>query len=293
MQPRQRALYADRIERAIALMQRRIGQGEAPSLAELAAEAAMSDYHFHRIFRLMTGEAPGAAITRVRLAGSLPALVEGGVSAGSGQSGYATAQAYARALKATTGETPTALGRDGAKVEQLALHLSRPLSDAATQAAALQIEIVELAPLRLLAVRNIGAYAELNTGFGRLFELVLAQVAPESLCGIWGLPQDDPRFTPPAACRFVCALDTGGEGGAIDGLEELGLAGGRHLRLFAQGNYDLLHERLDALYIVLIERDLPLGDGPLLIHYLDDADEVAPSEQRAEVYLPIGPEEIA
>lgn len=293
MQPRQRALYAERIERAIALMQRRIGEGEAPSLADLAAEAATSDYHFHRIFRLMTGEAPGAAINRVRLAGSLPALVEGGVRAGSGQSGYATAQAYARALKVATGETPTALGRDGARVEQLARKLSRPAPDAATQSAVLQIEIVELAPLRLLAVRNVGAYAELNAGFGRLFELVLAQVALEDLRGIWGLPQDDPRFTADAACRFICALDTGEAGEAIGGLEELHLAGGAHLRLFVQGNYDLLHERLDALYATLLERDLPLGDGPLLIHYLDDADEVLPPDQRAEVYLPLGLEEIA
>lgn len=293
MQPRQRALYAERIERAIALMQRRIGGGEAPSLAELAAEAAMSDYHFHRIFRLITGEAPGAAITRVRLAGSLPALVGGGVGAGSGQSGYATAQAYARALKATTGETPTALGRDGARAERLARYLSRPAPAAARQEAALQIEIIELAPLRLLAVRNVGTYAELNAGFARLFDLVLAQVAPESLRGIWGLPQHDPHFTADAECRFVCALDTGGEGAAIAGLEELGLAGSTDLRLFAQGNYDLLHERLDALYAVLLECDLPLGTGPLLVHYLDDADEVPPSEQRAEVYLPLGAEEIA
>jgi len=112
MKPDQRSRYATRIERAIALLERSLATGEVPSLADLAAEAAMSEYHFHRIFRLMTGEAPGAAIIRARLAGSLPALSAQGISAATGQSGYATTQAYARALRATTGQTPSALGSD-------------------------------------------------------------------------------------------------------------------------------------------------------------------------------------
>ena len=53
MKPDQRSRYATRIERAIALLERSLVKGDVPSLADLAAEAAMSEYHFHRIFRLM------------------------------------------------------------------------------------------------------------------------------------------------------------------------------------------------------------------------------------------------
>lgn len=289
MKPDQRTRYAARIERAIALIERSLVQGTAPSLAELAAEAAMSDYHFHRIFRLMTGEAPGQAITRARLAGSLPALMNKGIGAATGQSGYATSQAYARALRASTGQTPSALGKDQQGLDQATRALSMP-SSAPTDGTStpLRIEIAELAPLRLLAVRNVGAYAELNRGFGRLFELVLAQMGQENLKAIWGIPYDDPRFALAEACRFTCALDTGGLGWAQGGLEELRLPGGPCLSFRLHGNYDALHEHIDLLYEELIVRDLPLGNGDLLINYLDDADEVAPPDQRAVVYLPLG-----
>ncbi|MBB4612519.1 AraC family transcriptional regulator [Novosphingobium taihuense] len=287
MKPDQRSRYAARIERAIALLERSLATGEAPVLADLAAAAAMSEFHFHRIFRLMTGEAPGAAITRARLAGSLPVLSSHGIGAATGQSGYATSQAYARALRAATGQTPSALGSDAQALDLTARALAEP---SGAQETPLRIEIVELAPLRLLAVRNVGAYAELNRGFGHLFGLVLAQIGPESLQAIWGMPLDDPRFARPENCSFICALDTGGHGEATGDLEEHRLPGGHYLSFSATGNYDALHDRIDVLYIDLLERDLPLGDGPVLINYLDDADEVSPPDQRAHVYLPLAAE---
>ena len=61
MQAENRARYAERIERAIALLERNASAGGTTSIDELASAAALSPYHFHRIFRLMTGETVGAA----------------------------------------------------------------------------------------------------------------------------------------------------------------------------------------------------------------------------------------
>jgi len=66
----QRANYADRIEKVVQHLSRAIPSGEIPQLAELARIAHLSDYHFHRIFRLMTGETPIAMVRRLRLAGA-------------------------------------------------------------------------------------------------------------------------------------------------------------------------------------------------------------------------------
>lgn len=281
MRTAQRVNYAERVERAIARLEALVAGGKAPSLADLADAAAMSDYHFHRVFRLMTGEAVGDAITRVRLAGSIPALARGGLSAATGQSGYATGQAYARAMKSTTGSTPTALRSDPHLARRVSGGLAMPRADDA----AMRIEVVEAAPLRLLAVRNVGAYEELNAGYGRLFDLVLAQVDPDVLQGIWGIPGHDPRFTPAEECHFTCALDTGTAGKAVGGLEELHIASGVHARLSLTGDYDLLHLHMDALYDQVIEQGLPLAHDLPLIHYHDDAEEVAPHAQRADIYV--------
>ncbi|WP_239805750.1 helix-turn-helix domain-containing protein [Croceicoccus hydrothermalis] len=88
--------YAERIERAIALLEQKTAAGLPPSLSELASAAALSPFHFHRIFRVMTGESVGSAVARVRLGGALPLLDRSILDAVS-QSGYATSQAFARA----------------------------------------------------------------------------------------------------------------------------------------------------------------------------------------------------
>ena len=285
MRERQRAASAERIERAVRLIERRNPMGEPPSLAEMAAEAAMSEYHFHRIFRLMTGESPAEAVTRVRLGQSLPALGHSGIGEATGLSGYASSQAYARALRNETGASPGELRDDAARREALAARLARP--ERPGDGVALTIEVASFEPLRLITLRNVGAYEELNSGFGRLFGLVMEQVQPDAIAGIYGLPDDDPRFADPTACRFTCALATGAAGEPTGELGEVVLAGGRHAVLAHRGDFDLIHARIDELYGWAIANDEAVRAAPLFIHYLDDPDEVPPEDQRAVICLPL------
>jgi AraC family transcriptional regulator len=278
----QLAQYDQRIGRAVDLLERQVRNGEPPSAAELAEAAAMSLYHFHRIFRLMTGETANEATTRVRLAASLPALRDRGIMAGSGQSGYATSQAYARALKAATGESPRDVWRSEERFARATAHLSQRREDAP-----LQLSIVDLAPLRLLTIRNVGAYERLNVAYERLFGLVLEQVEPDAIAGIWGLPYDDPRAVPAEECRFDCGLAVGEQGHATGELLETRVEGGLYAEASLVGDYDLVHDRLDALYRALIDADVPVRDAPLVIAYLDDPEEVPAERQRAMVYLAV------
>lgn len=285
MRKGQRANYADRIERAVRLIEARGAAAEPPLLAELAAAAAMSEYHFHRVFRLMTGESPADAVKRVRLGQSLIGLDAGGIGEATARSGYATSQAYARALRSEAGVSPGELRDDAERRAALADRLARPSGDRFE--APLQITIESFEPLRLLTLRNIGAYAELNAGYVRLFELVFEQVGMQAIAGIYGLPHDDPRHADPEACRFTCALATGGAGRAAGALEERVLAGGRHAVMVHRGDYDEIHPLIDALYAWAIEESESISDEPLFIHFLDDPEEVAPEDQRAVICLPL------
>lgn len=286
MRDQQRSRYVERIERTVNLLQRALDAGEVPGLARLAREAGMSEYHFHRVYRLLTGETPQETTTRLRLAGSLPALARGGLAGGADASGYSTEQAYHRAVKAHTGDSPGALRRDPARLQQAAQALSLPPTRAGAPAA-LKIQVSNLEPLRLLAIRNVGDYTELNSGYGALFELLGAQLEPADIVGIYGLPLDDPRFTPAAECRFECAFDTGTRGAAAGPVHELRIAGGVHASLEHRGDFDLLHALVDELYLWVLERDLPIAQRPLFIHYLDDPDVTPAAEQRAIVHLPL------
>lgn len=293
MRENQRGAYAQRIERAVSHIESAAAAGHVPDLAELASVAALSDYHFHRIFRLMTGETPAAAVTRIRLAASLPALEQGDIGDATDLAGYATTQAYGRALKAASGATPSALRDDAAVRAQVAAALANPEQAAAGQAPALTIAVASFAPLRLLTLRNVGDYAELNSGYGALFELVMAQLLPERIAGIYGLPDDDPRFVPASACRFTCGLATGDAGSAdpAAGLDVLHLPGWQALRLDLTGDFDGIHGEIDQLYAWAIAHDWSLANAPLVIHYLDDPEEVPPEDQRAQVWLMLDAED--
>jgi AraC family transcriptional regulator len=289
MRPSQRELYAERIERVVRYIEGKPPEESTPDLAELARVAGMSEFHFHRVFRLMTGETVGEATRRIRLARTLPSLAGSGtVTEASGASGYATPQGFARALKRQAGTSASAARSGADTLEALASALRSPPAPDGQQSTALAIEVVSVDPFRLLAIRNVGAYEELNAGYTRLFDLVLAQVPPDALLGIYGVPHDDPRFTAPADFRFDCALATGGVGSAEADLTELHLGGGDYARLRHLGSYDNLFASMDLLYAGAIHQlDGEIGTAPTFIHYLDDPEEVAEADLRSDLYLPV------
>lgn len=287
MKTSQRQRYVERIERVVRFMETS-GSDPVPRLAELAQVASMSEFHFHRIFRLMTGETVGAALRRIRLARAMPALAaRAPVEEAAAQSGYAAAQSFARALQSGTGATPSAARRDPAALAEL-LRQARPGSRSEDPIPALAIDITSVEPLRLLAIRNVGAYEELNAAYGRLFTLVTGQLPAESIVGLYGVQFDDPRFTPPHECRAICAFDVGDAGAPSGEMEEFTLQGGDFLRIRHHGSYDLISDSIDVLYAHAIDAlDRELGPQPQYIHYLDDPDQVAEADLRADVYLPL------
>jgi len=284
MKTGQRSAYAARIERGIAYIEAAVAQGSTPTLGDVARAAAMSDYHFHRIFRIMTGETVTEAITRIRLGASLPALDES-IGDATGKSGYATSQAYACALKTNTGATPSLLKDDHAARMSVANALAKPARPG--DASAIRIEIASFEPLKLMAIRNVGDYRELNNGYGLLFETLGTMVPPDAIIGIYGIPHDDPREVPHEQCRFDCAFRLDRAVEPTGELNVIELAGGGYARMDHLGDFDLIHDAIDALYAWAIAEDQMVDERPLFIHYLDDPDVVPPESQRAQIWLPL------
>lgn len=275
--------YAERIERAIALLEQNTEAGRSTSLSDLASTAALSPYHFHRIFRMMTGEAIGTVVARVRLGGALPSLDHTILDAVD-KSGYATSQAFARAVKQQTGATPSALRDDLGLREAAQRSLAMPNGSDASRTP-LTIEIVSVDPLRLATIRNVGDYAELNHGFGQLVGSLAEQVGADAITGLYGVPHDDPREVEAGSCRFDCAVSLNVD---IEPVEPICLAefrGGPALRMIHSGDYDLIHSAVDALYLRAIMANLQITSAPLLINYLHDPEEVPVDKLVAHVFL--------
>jgi AraC family transcriptional regulator of adaptative response/methylated-DNA-[protein]-cysteine methyltransferase len=120
--PNRRAMpdeHADKVVRACRMIERAIEEADAiPGLAELAAHAGISRYHFHRLFRKVTGLTPkeyGSAHRERRVRAR---LVEGGtVTDAIYDSGYnSNARFYAKAND-VLGMTPTRYRSGGAETE--------------------------------------------------------------------------------------------------------------------------------------------------------------------------------
>lgn len=286
-----RASYRRRIERAVALIERAIVRGEEPpELARLAEAAAFSPFHFHRVYRAMTGETSGQTVARLRLLQSLRLL------AGAGGSitdtalavGYQTPQAFSRAFRQGLGGTPSELRAEPERLRREIERLARPPGIADSDAP-LRVEVVDVDPVQVLALRVTGGYPQQNHGYVRLFGWAAEHGRMQQLSGLYGVPWDDRRDVPASACTFDCmiALSAPFES-EDDEFRRVILGGGRYARLRHVGSFD----GLEALTDTLLAQWLP-GSGerlrvaPLHHEYLDDPDDTPAALLRTDIYLPL------
>jgi len=278
------------IERVITRLQDAIARGEPlPDLAELATLAHLSPFHFHRIFRALAGETVGQAVARLRLSRALQ-LLSGGDSVTSVALavGYESPQALARAFRSRLDVAPGSLRGDAMAADALRARLSAPLAMAG-EAAPLQVTVREVAPFEVVVLRQRGAFADLDRGYGRLFDWALRAGVAERLQRLVGLPLSDHRDVAAAAHVYECAMAFG------DGIPRPPapmvlrlVGGGSHAVLRHVGPYEGLEAALDRL---LVEwwpgSGHALRDAPVFHHFLDDPEQVPAAILRADVHLPV------
>ncbi|MGB7419391.1 MAG: AraC family transcriptional regulator [Erythrobacter sp.] len=291
MRDHQTVDYAKRIDRALSAIEQACRAGKAPALSEVAEAAALSEYHFHRIFRLMTAETVRQTIERVRLGGSLPVLAKSGIMAATGQSGYATSQSFARAMRRRVGEAPRALAADeGLRVaagESLRHQTSSADSGDGT-APPLAVEIVNFEPVQLVAVRNIGDYAALNVGYDRVFEIVMEDLGEDSIQAIYGIAHHDPAAFAAEELVFDCAVEPSRRTRDREELRAFETPGGRALHMVHHGDYDCIHAAVDRLYEATVAQGFLLSDALPLLHYRTPPDIMPDDELLSDIYLFLG-----
>lgn len=283
-----------RIERALALLADAIDRADAiPDLQQLAAAAAFSPYHFHRVYRALTGETVGGTVARLRLLRALRLLSEPGraVTDAALAVGYETPQAFARAFREAFGSSPSELRRQparvGAEIERLA-HPPGPVAGGAP----LRVEVVSVEPFRVAALRNTGAFEDLDRVYGQLFAWAGEQGLLEHLTGLFGQPLEDRRDAVPGRYAFDAMLAFAAplQADRTAGIGLTTLGGGRYARLRHVGAFDGLEAATDCL----LAQWLPasgeaLRDAPVYHEYLDDPEQTPEALLRTDIHLPLQP----
>jgi len=275
------ASYEDRILRVLSFIHDN-PDGDL-SLDRLADEAAMSRFHWHRVFRAMTGETCAQAVRRIRLHRAAVMLVQSDKPLGqvAGECGYPNPASFARAFAVVYGSRPgnyRSAGRLPAPPGTKAKQGDLPMYP---------ITIKQDPPRRLITLPHRGAYHLIGKAFETFFAMCQSRELWPQVDAILCVYIDNPEVTPEAELRSL--VGGGWRGQDIpDGMDEYQLAGGKTAVLTHKGPYTGLEQAYQALFGTwLPSSGEEPADAPCFEIYLNGPQDTAPEDLLTEICLPL------
>src|SRR5579859_2879070 len=262
-----------RFSKAAQLLTERLD--DPPPLEELAAAAAISPFHFHRVWRALTGGTVRETVLRLRIEISQQLLASGGanVTEIAMASGFGTPQSFARAFRRQTGVTPTAYRENNASN--------------VTPLCPPQVTIEQRDETLVVALRHVGDCQKLDAVFGVVWGWAVEVGLIDRLQGIYGIPFDDPESVAAEELRYDACLALG-EVTPPPAFRLLSLPGGKMARLRHYGSYQGLETTTQSLFEDwLLTSDYEPADHPTFNHYLNDPEVTPEAELITDIYLPL------
>ena len=274
--------YIQRINKVVAYINNHLD--ETLDLKKLANEAAVSDFHFHRIFKALKGEAIGGYITRLRLEATARLLRYTALTIEeiAFNIGYETPASLSKAFKKQYGISPTEY-RTNKDTYIMKKEIINP--DLALKAP----KIVTLEPKNLIYVALTGAYGSLDYGkaYEQLWAVIKAQKlftkGIESIC----ISYDDPKITEGSLQRSDVCLAIHKPATPQEEVSCKTLAGGKYAVFFYQGSYENLSQVYDTAVRWVIDQQYTLREEPFFEKYLNDARRTPKEKLKTEIYIPI------
>lgn len=254
------------------------------SLDTLADVAALSRFHFHRVFRALTGETVAATVRRIRMDRAAVELSHGTapIAEIAARVGYANVASFTRAFTECQGLSPGAYRRRGEYRTSLTqVHAGEgPLTHPVT---------LQHAPARrLAAVEHRGAYPLVGQAFDRLWTLIAARDLAGRVGGMAAVFYDDPSAVAEPDLRSHAGVFVDDDLALAAPLEEIRLAGGRFAVMRYTGPYSGLTAAYDAFYCDWLpgSGEEP-GDAPTFEVYLNTPADTPPEALVTEMWMPL------
>jgi AraC family transcriptional regulator len=273
--------YAARIGRVVDYLHDHLE--EELNLDLLADIAAMSRWHWHRVYTAMQGETVAATVRRLRLSRAADRLANSEADIGeiARRAGYTTSEAFGRAFKQSYGLTPGAYREGGS-------HALFKAANRASDATGFPVEIVTLPAIHCASLPHKGSYMLISRAFERLF----AAAGPAGLVTrqsrMIGVYYDDPDAVDIDELRSAACIAMA-EGVALpSGLEVVDTRGGAFAKLSYKGPYADMRDAYRWLMGVWLPASgHEAADGPMLEEYLNSPADTAPTDLRTDIHLPI------
>src|SRR5262245_12937310 len=187
--------YAERLERVFRWLADHLD--DTLDLTHLADVACLSPYHFHRIYRAMQGETAADTVRRLRLHRAAIELITGELPVAriARRAGYGSQEAFTRAFKSAYGVPPARYR--ASFVPDPAAPAKENEMDTMTYEATVRLT----SPIRVVALRQQGPYANIASTFERLMAMAGGQRLLGPDARTFGIYYDDPSVTPAGGLR--------------------------------------------------------------------------------------------
>ncbi|MBV2358847.1 AraC family transcriptional regulator [Thalassococcus sp. CAU 1522] len=253
------------------------------SLDALAEVAALSRFHFHRVYHAMTGETAAQAVRRIRAHRAAHWLLrtDWPLAQVAAAAGYDNAQSFARAFRGQFGLTPAAFRKSGRDTPPaLTLRTGVPLM--------FPVTIAERPALRLAALPHRGAYHEIGKAFQQVCAVFSARQLWDQARGTVGVYYDSPQSVAEPDLRADAGIAVPEGFDLPSDLHETRLPGGRYAVMTVKGPYAQFPQAWDQLYCNWLPcSGSEPADSPPYEFYLNDPTDTAPAELLTEICVPL------
>lgn len=294
--------YQERITRVLLHIENHMD--DPPGLEDLARIACFSPFHFHRIFRAMTGESVAAYVRRLqleraaqRLSYSRQSVTDIALAAG-----YDSVDAFTRAFRSCFGASPSDYRKAGGSAFEARIRSggTEIFYHRTPEVAHVNVQIKKFSPITVAAMRHVGPYMECGTSWERFMGALAAHgIDPTQFRSAYSICHDDPDVTPPNKCRMELCVPL--PAGLTSGSPEIAkLVGGTEVYLrtlggdedyaavLIKGPYELLHPAYRSLYGEWLPQSGREPDAaPGFEAYLNCPETTAPEDLLTEIYIPL------
>lgn len=289
------AAYTRRIDRVIDHL--RANLHRAVRLGELAEVACLSEFHFHRIFRAISGETINHFTNRLRLekATRLLRYSDQGLTAIALDCGFSSPSTFSRAFQASYGLSPSGYRKGGetknskiCKEGATGIRYVLPMSEEERRAA-FPVHVMDFPErdVTYIRVTQASKMERVLAGFKAMVDWAKSQ--PGYAQGVlFGMSADDPHVTPPHLYRYEVCFVAAGPFALAEGMSRLTMPAMRYAVIHVSGDLYRLATAWDYLYRSwLIRSDYEPQHAPALEIFRDKAQATDWSHFELDICVPI------
>ena len=280
--------YLESINKAIAFIES--NSTTDIQLKEIATQANLSQYHFHRVFKSLTGNTTKDFLTRLRLEKAALKLKHSQNDIGqiAFDCGYQNHETFTRAFKDYFGLTP--LGYRNS-IAELTTNKQNEYGKANIDLNALNVQgpVIKTIPdLHLAYIRHTGSYDKVGSSFQKLMFWAATHLVLKLKPVTIGIVHDNPDLTAEQHIRFDSCVLLSKE---IKPNGEIGykkIEGGKFAVFTYKGAYEGFYPVYDYIYnVCLFDNKFDLADKPALEWYIKSPPFNKPENFVTDFYVPI------